>query len=166
MRLHRALDQVQSLRDLGASTAAGPRTAAPAGPAGAGALRESAERLAEVRAAARRRSVPAFAAPAVAAVFFVPAAVFLAWQLTTGVLPPSAFARLETGRPRAELAPLLPDRAFRYPPGHVRSAARPPDAVCAFYRSGRDLLNEVDFYRLCRRDDVLVAKDTMDAKRR
>ncbi|MEV7868404.1 histidine kinase [Streptomyces sp. NPDC088124] len=134
--------------------------------ADAGVPRESAERLAEVRAAARRRAVLAFAAPAVAAVFFVPAAVFLAWQLTTGVLPPSGFDRLEAGRSRAELAHLLPARAFPYPPDHIRSAARPPDADCAFYRSGRDLLNEVDLYRLCWRDDVLVAKDTMDANRR
>ncbi|KJK52199.1 hypothetical protein [Streptomyces sp. NRRL F-4428] len=159
MRLHRALDQVQSLRDLGASTAAGPRTAAPAGPAGAGALREPAERLAEVRAAARRRSVPAFAAPAVAAVFFVPAAVFLAWQLTTGVLPPSAFDRLETGRP----VPSSPRCSRTGRSGTRPAMSGPPPGRRT--RSARSTA-PADFYRLCRRDDVLVAKDTMDAKRR
>ncbi|MET9952492.1 histidine kinase [Streptomyces sp. NPDC006339] len=125
---------------------------------------ESAERLAKVRRAARRRSLVAFAAPVVAAAFFVPAAVHLAWQLTTGVLPPSRYDRLETGRPRTELAHLLPARPFPYPPDHVRSAPRPPTTHCDFYRSGRDLFGQVDLYRLCWFDDVLVAKDTLSAE--
>ncbi|MGW6913344.1 sensor histidine kinase [Kitasatospora sp. NPDC054939] len=124
---------------------------------------ESAERLAAVRRAARRRAVAAFAAPVAAAAVFVPAALYLAWQLTTGVLPPSRYDRLEPGRSRAELAHLLPDRAFPYPADRARSAPRPPDTDCAFYRSGRDLLNEVDLYRLCWSGDVLVAKDTVAA---
>ncbi|MFV8131138.1 sensor histidine kinase [Streptomyces syringium] len=128
-----------------------------------GAAPESTERLAAVRRAARRRTVAAFAAPVTAAAFFVPAAAYLAWQLTTGVLPPSRFDALEPGRSRAELGPLLPARTFPYPPDHVRSAARPPGTDCGFYRSGRDLLDEVDLYRLCWSDDVLVAKDTLEA---
>ncbi|MEW2579308.1 sensor histidine kinase [Streptomyces syringium] len=128
-----------------------------------GAARESTERLAAVRRVARRRTVAAFVAPVTAAAFFVPAAVCLAWQLTTGVLPPSRFDALEPGRSRAELAPLLPARTFPYPPDHVRSAARPPGTDCGFYRSGRDLLDEVDLYRLCWSGDVLVAKDTLEA---
>ncbi|MEU9375506.1 histidine kinase [Streptomyces sp. NPDC048255] len=126
---------------------------------------ESAERLASVRSAARRRSAAAFAAPVVAAAFFVPAAVYLAWQLTTSVLPPSRFDELTTGRERAELVPLLPARAYPYPPDHARSAPRPPGATCEFYRSGRDLLDEVDLYRLCWSGDTLVAKDTVPANR-
>ncbi len=69
---------------------------------------ESAKRLASVRSDARRRSAVALVAPVVAAVFFVPSAFYLAWQLTTSVLPPSRFDELTIGRPRAELAPLLP----------------------------------------------------------
>ncbi|MDT0548697.1 MULTISPECIES: histidine kinase [Streptomyces] len=124
---------------------------------------ESAKRLVSVRSAARRRSAAAFAAPVVAAAFFVPAAVYLAWQLTTSVLPPSRFDELTTGRPRTELAPLLPARAYPYPPDHARSAPRPPGARCEFYRSSRDLFHEVDLYRLCWSHNTLVAKDTVPA---
>ncbi|MGW7364912.1 sensor histidine kinase [Streptomyces sp. NPDC054841] len=126
---------------------------------------ESARRLADLRRATRRRSLAAFAAPVAAAAFFVPAAVYLAWQLTTSVLPPSRFDELETGRPRAELARLLPPRAFPHPPDHARSAPRPPGTVCEYYRSGRDLLDQVDLYRLCWAGDTLVAKDTVPASR-
>ncbi|MDT9690276.1 histidine kinase [Streptomyces sp. P9(2023)] len=126
---------------------------------------ESAERLAVARRAARHRSVAAFAAPVAAAAFFVPAAVYLAWQLTTSVLPPSRFDELPPGRPRTELAPLLPAHAYPYPPDHARSAPRPPGSDCEFYRSGRDLLDQVDLYRLCWADGVLVAKDTVPASR-
>lgn len=126
---------------------------------------ESAKRLASVRSAARRRSIAAFAAPAVAAAVFVPTAVYLAWQLTTSVLPPSRFDELTIGRPRAELAPLLPARTYPYPPDHARSAPRPPGATCEFYRSGRDLLDEVDLYQLCWSGNTLVTKDTVPASR-
>ncbi|MFJ8255032.1 sensor histidine kinase [Streptomyces sp. NPDC094466] len=128
-------------------------------------LPESAERLAHVRSDARRRSVVALVAPVVAAVFFVPSAVYLAWQLTTSVLPPSRFDELNVGRPRAELAPLLPDRAYPYPSDHARSASWPPGARCEFYRSGRDLFDEVDLYRLCWSGSTLLTKDTVPARR-
>ncbi|MEU8768147.1 histidine kinase [Streptomyces griseus] len=126
---------------------------------------ESAKRLASVRGEARRRSAVAFVAPVAAAVFFVPSAAYLAWQLTTSVLPPSHFDELSVGRPRAELAPLLPARAYPYPPDHARSAPRPPGTRCEFYRSGRDLLGDVDLYRLCWYGDTLSAKDTLRARR-
>ncbi|MFD4173875.1 histidine kinase [Streptomyces anulatus] len=128
-------------------------------------LPESAARLASVRSDARRRSALAFVAPVVAAVFFVPSAVYLAWQLTTSVLPPSRFDELAIGRPRTELAPLLPARAYPYPSDHARSAPRPPGARCEFYRSGRDLLDEVDLYRLCWSGGALLTKDTVPAVR-
>ncbi|WP_418955300.1 sensor histidine kinase [Streptomyces tritici] len=124
---------------------------------------ESARRLASARSAARRRFVAAFAAPVVAAAFFLPSAVFLAWQLTTSVLPPSRFDELTTGRPRAELDTLLPARAFRHPPDHARFAPRPAGARCEFYRSGGDLLHEVDLYRLCWSGDTLLTKDIVPA---
>lgn len=126
---------------------------------------ESARRLADVRSAARRRFVAAAVAPVVAAAFFVPAAVYLAWQLTTSVLPPSRFDELTTGSPRPGLAPLLPARPYPYPPDHARSAPRPPGTTCEFYRSGRDLLDQVDLYRLCWSGNTLVAKDTVPASR-
>ncbi|WP_406120856.1 histidine kinase [Streptomyces canus] len=126
---------------------------------------ESAKRLASVRSDARRRSAVALVAPVVAAVFFVPSAFYLAWQLTTSVLPPSRFEELTTGRPRAELAPLLPARAYPYPSDQARSASRPPGARCEFYRSGRDLLDEVDLYRLCWSGNTLLTKDIVPARR-
>ncbi|MFJ8753935.1 hypothetical protein ACIREO_32105 [Streptomyces sp. NPDC102441] len=79
--------------------------------------------------------------------------------------PPSRFDELTTGRPRTELAPLLPARPYPYPPGHARSLPRPPGTTCEFYRSGRDLLDQVDFYRLCWSDNTLVAKNTVPASR-
>ncbi|MCD9899388.1 hypothetical protein LUR56_03360 [Streptomyces sp. MT29] len=66
---------------------------------------------------------------------------------------------------RAELAALLPDRAYPYPPDHARSGPRPPGARCEFYRSGRDLLDDVDLYRLCWSGDTLLTKDTVPASR-
>nr|WP_234343745.1 ATP-binding protein [Streptomyces sp. WM6372] len=126
---------------------------------------ESAKRLASVRSDARRRSAVAFVAPVVAAVFFVPSALYLAWQLTTSVLPPSRFEELATGRPRAELAPLLPARSYPYPSDQARSASGPPGARCEFYRSGRDLLDDVDLYRLCWSGNTLLTKDTVPASR-
>ncbi|GGY17898.1 hypothetical protein [Streptomyces djakartensis] len=104
-------------------------------------------------------------APVVAAVFFLPSAFYLAWQLTSSVLPPSRFDELTIGRPRAELAPLLPARAYPYPSDHARSASRPPGARFEFYRSGSDLLNQVDLYRLCWSGNTLLTKDTVPASR-
>lgn len=151
--------------DPGTAPAPDPIGAMAPGTAPSTLLPRSAERLASVRSDARRRSALAFVAPVVAAVFFVPSAVYLGWQLTTSVLPPSRFDELTTGRPRAELAPLLPDRAYPYPPDHARSAPRPPGSRCEFYRSGRDLLDEVDLYRLCWSGDTLLTKDTVPAGR-
>ncbi|MFE9661044.1 hypothetical protein [Streptomyces sp. NPDC005955] len=73
---------------------------------------------------------------------------------------------MTTGRPRAELAPLLPARAYPYPSDHARSASRPAGARCEFYRSGRDLLGQVDLYRLCWSGDTLLTKDTVPVTRR
>lgn len=126
---------------------------------------ESTRRLADARRTAHRRSVAAFAVPTAAAAIFVPTAVFLAWQLTTSVLPPSAFDELAIGGQRTELASLLPARTYPYPPDHARSAPGPPGTTCEFYRSGRDLLEQVDLYRLCWSGNTLIAKDTVLAGR-
>ncbi|MFI1186507.1 sensor histidine kinase [Streptomyces californicus] len=141
-------------------------TASPQGEQGSAASpgpTESAARLAAARGAVRRRSVLAAAAPVLAAAFFVPAAVLLAWQLTTSALPPSRYEELTPGLTRSDVAPALPARAYPYPPDHARSAPRPPGTTCAVYRSGRDLLHEVDLYRLCWSADRLVTKDTVPA---
>ncbi|GHA92031.1 sensor histidine kinase [Streptomyces termitum] len=140
-----------------------PGRRAPAALPDPGAAPESARRLAEARRTARRRSALALVAPLAAAAFFVPAAGYLARQLTTGVLPPHRYDRLEPGRTRAELAPLLPARPFPYPPDHVRAAPAPAGARCEAYRSGPDLLHQVDFYRLCWSGGVLVSRDTIRA---
>ncbi|MER5964501.1 histidine kinase [Streptomyces sp. NPDC002057] len=130
-------------------------------PGDGGSASEAVRRLAQVRRSARRRLAAAFAVPAGAALFFVPAAVFLAYQLSTGVLPPSAYEELRVGRTRAELAGLLPARPFPYPPDGARSAHRPPGTECGFYRSNGNLLAEVDLYRLCWSGTRLAAKDVL-----
>ncbi|WP_439082733.1 sensor histidine kinase [Streptomyces sp. WL006] len=152
----------QTGEDSPASFAASVSPASFAAPAGSGPT-QSAARLAAVRRSARRRSALAAAAPVLAAGFFVPAAVLLAWQLTTSALPPSRYEELTPGLTRGEVAPALTARAYPYPPDHARSAPRPPGTTCAFYRSGRDLLHEVDLYRLCWSAGRLVAKDTVPA---
>ncbi|MGT2526130.1 hypothetical protein ACU4GG_02145 [Streptomyces nojiriensis] len=55
--------------------------------------------------------------------------------------------------------------AFPYPPDHAHSAPQPRGATCEFYRSGRDLLDRVDLYRLCWSDRTLLTKDTLRAHR-
>lgn len=72
---------------------------------------------------------------------------------------------MQPGRSRTGLALLLPARAFPYAPDHARTAPRPPGTTCEFYRSGRDLLDQVDLYRLCWTGDTLVTKDTVRTNR-
>ncbi|MET9434928.1 hypothetical protein [Streptomyces sp. NPDC006551] len=128
-----------------------------------GAAPESARRLKHVRRSARRRFAAVFAVPAVAAVFFLPAAAYLAHQLTTSVLPPSRYEEMRVGQSRTDVAHLLPPRPFPYPPDEAKAAPRPPGATCDFYRSSGSLLDEVDLYRLCYSGPRLVAKDTLAA---
>ncbi|MFJ5076328.1 sensor histidine kinase [Streptomyces sp. NPDC088553] len=131
------------------------------GPRTGGSASEAAGRLAQVRRSTRLRLAAAFAIPAGAALFFVPAAVFLAYQLGTGVLAPSRYEELHVGGTRAELAELLPARPFPYPPDDARAAPRPPGTECVFYRSNGNLLAEVDLYRLCWSGPRLAAKDVL-----
>ncbi|MFE4308944.1 sensor histidine kinase [Streptomyces sp. NPDC056517] len=137
------------------------RTKTGGGPHAGGSASEAARRLAQVRRSTRLRLAAAFAIPAGAALFFVPAAVFLAYQLSTGVLAPSRYEELHVGGTRAELAELLPARPFPYPPDDARSAPRPPGTECVFYRSNGNLLAEVDLYRLCWSGPRLTAKDVL-----
>ncbi|MFI5744597.1 sensor histidine kinase [Streptomyces sp. NPDC051644] len=127
-----------------------------------GAAPESARRLAHIRRSARWRFAAVFAVPTGAAVIFLPAVAYLAYHLATSVLPPSRYEELRVGRPRTEIAHLLPPRPFPYPPDDARSAPRPPGTTCEFYRSNGNLLDQVDLYRLCFSGSRLVAKDTLD----
>ncbi|MET9429893.1 histidine kinase [Streptomyces sp. NPDC003036] len=122
----------------------------------AGPVPESVRRRARIRRITRWRFAAVFAAPAAAAAVFVPSAVYLAYQLTGSVLPPSRYEELRVGTPRAELTHLLPARPFPYAPDT-------PGATCDFYRSNGNLLEEVDLYRLCYAGGRLVAKDTLEA---
>ncbi|MFD6973239.1 sensor histidine kinase [Streptomyces sp. NPDC059949] len=123
---------------------------------------ESARRLAAARRSTRLRFVVAFAAPAGVGLLMLASAAYLALQLTTCVLRPADFAALQPGQDRAELARLLPDRQFRYAPEAVTKARpAPPGAVCAYYRSNSNLLDEVDVYRLCYEGSRLTSKDVL-----
>ncbi|MEV3987320.1 histidine kinase [Streptomyces sp. NPDC049837] len=129
----------------------------------AGTVPESVRRRARIRRIARWRFAAFFAVPAAVAAVFLPSAAYLAYQLTSSVLPPSRYEQLRVGAPRAELTHLLPARPFPYAPDAVRSALRPPGTTCDFYRSNGNLLDEVDLYRLCYSGGRLVAKDPLDA---
>ncbi|MGW0424962.1 sensor histidine kinase [Streptomyces sp. NPDC003015] len=77
-------------------------------------------------------------------------------------LSPGDYGRLRLGESRAELASVLPERRIRKPPPVVTEPPAPRGAVCEYYRSGDGVLTFTDtLYRLCFRDDVLVAKDTL-----
>lgn len=96
-----------------------------------------------------------------------------------GLLPPGRRRpRLAADDGRAAALPLrrtgagsAPHRARPPAPGPgLPVPARPPPlrprpagADCEFYRSGRDLLDQVDLYRLCWPDGHLVSKDTLKA---
>ncbi|MFJ8668860.1 sensor histidine kinase [Streptomyces sp. NPDC093600] len=139
-------------------------TSARAEDATGGAAPEAARRLRHVQRSARRRFAAVFAAPALAAVVFLPAAAYLAHQLTTSVLPPSHYEEMRVGRSRADVAHLLPPQPFPYPPDEARAAPRPPGTSCDFYRSSGSLLDQADLYRLCYSGPRLVAKDTLPAR--
>ncbi|MGW5866478.1 sensor histidine kinase [Streptomyces sp. NPDC055239] len=122
---------------------------------------ESARQLSHVRRRARLRFAAAFAAPAGAALVFLPAAAMLAYQLSTCVLSPSDYERLRIGQQRHEFAHALPQRPYPYPSDHAREAPRPPGTTCTFYRSNSNPLDQADVYRLCYSGSHLIAKDTL-----
>ncbi|MFG2172862.1 hypothetical protein ACGFMO_16085 [Streptomyces niveus] len=122
---------------------------------------ESTRRMGDARRKVRLRFMAAFVAPAALALTTLPAAGYLAYQLATCVLHPSAYAGIQVGQERAEFAGLLPLQSYPYPSDAVRSAPRPAGTDCAFYRSNGNLLDQVDMYRLCFSGDRLVAKDVL-----
>ncbi|MFB8141621.1 sensor histidine kinase [Streptomyces parvus] len=122
---------------------------------------ESTRRMGDARRKVRLRFVAAFVAPAALALTVLPAAGYLAYQLATCVLHPTAYAAIHVGQERAEFADLLPLQSYPYPSDTVQSAPRPSGTDCAFYRSNGNLLDQVDMYRLCFSGDRLVAKDVL-----
>lgn len=77
-------------------------------------------------------------------------------------LSPEDYARMRLGESRAELASVLPERRIRKPPPVVTEPPVPAAAACEYYRAGDSVLTFSDtMFRLCFRDDVLVAKDKL-----
>ncbi|MFD3871222.1 sensor histidine kinase [Streptomyces sp. NPDC058623] len=77
-------------------------------------------------------------------------------------LDPGDYARIRPGQPRTELAAVLPARRISKPPPVVSEPPVPPGAACEYYRTGGNVLQLTNrMYRLCFRDDLLVAKDSL-----
>ncbi|MGW3085553.1 sensor histidine kinase [Streptomyces sp. NPDC001108] len=122
---------------------------------------ESARRMRDARREVRLRFAVAFVAPAALAATVLPAAGYLAYQLSTCILRPVDYAAVRIGQDRAELVRLLPPRGYRYPSDAARTVPRPYGSTCVFYRSNGSLLDQADLYRLCFSDGRLVAKDVI-----
>ena len=82
------------------------------------------------------------------------------FNASTSLLPDSSFDTMRIGTPRADLAPLLPDRTRTEDPDTVPP---PPGATCQYYSTRVNPLNSSanDLYRLCFKDGVLVSKDLL-----
>ncbi|MFF4324258.1 sensor histidine kinase [Streptomyces sp. NPDC001568] len=77
-------------------------------------------------------------------------------------LDPGDYARIRPGQPRTELTAVLPERRISKPPPVVREPPAPPGASCEYYRKGGNVLQLTNrMYRLCFKDDLLVAKDRL-----
>ncbi|MGW0394918.1 sensor histidine kinase [Streptomyces sp. NPDC003042] len=77
-------------------------------------------------------------------------------------LDPGNYARIRLGQPRVELVSVLPERRISKPPPVVFEPPAPQGAVCEYYRTGGSVFQLTDrMYRLCFRDDLLVAKDSL-----
>lgn len=80
----------------------------------------------------------------------------------TTSLPPADYARMRIGEQRADLESVLPSRRIKKPPPVVTEPAVPQDATCEYYRASDSPLQVTDtMYRLCFKDNELVAKDTL-----
>lgn len=124
---------------------------------------ESVRELAAARRSARFRFAAAFALPAGTALVMLASAAYLALRLSGCVLAPSDYAALRVGGDRADFANSLPLRQFPFVPDEMRTLPRPAGAVCEFYRSNGNLLEQVDVYRLCFAGSRLVGKDVLPA---
>ncbi|CAB38596.1 MULTISPECIES: histidine kinase [Streptomyces] len=119
--------------------------------------------LLRTRARIRRDARRAALIPAVlgAAIVAFLGGLYVFTSATTS-LAPEDYARIRVGETRADLAPALPERRIKKPPPVTSEPSVPAGTTCEYYRASSGLL---DFggamYRLCFKDDVLMAKDTL-----
>ncbi|MFC8000265.1 sensor histidine kinase [Streptomyces rochei] len=140
----------------GPADAARPATAAPWRSASRTALLRTRARL---RRDARRAALIPVVLGAAIVMFLVGLYVFT--SATTSVSPED-YAGIRVGETRDELTPVLPDRRIRKPPPVISEPSVPAGATCEYYRASRSLLDFGDtMYRLCFKDDVLMAKDML-----
>ncbi|MCJ1676383.1 histidine kinase [Streptomyces sp. APSN-46.1] len=122
----------------------------------------------EHRSARRRLGRTAAAAvlvPLCTSAFII--GVVRVWDTVTArqsVLAPQDYARLRVGRPRAEVAPYLPERQTTRRPAAPTPA--PQGAACEFYVQTGDPFDDRsgDIYRLCFRAGRLVSTDDYTGK--
>lgn len=77
-------------------------------------------------------------------------------------LHPDAYAQLQVGQTRQQIAPLLPPGSQDAPPPIIDVPPAPAETSCQFFQARAHALDlSQDMYRLCFRDDVLVAKDPL-----
>lgn len=142
-----------------------PRATAAIGDGNGGDTDESsavAEEFNQARHRVRRRFLAAVLTPVGLGVGLVAVLMGLyAYDTFNSTLPPDTFHRLELGTTRAAMAEYLPDRQVPER-GFGRQPVEPPGSTCEFYRSSAGFFPTVfDVYRLCFRDDRLVAKDVL-----
>ncbi|MGW0602035.1 sensor histidine kinase [Streptomyces sp. NPDC002776] len=127
--------------------------------------RRSASRtaLARARARVRRNARRAALLPVLLGAALVLALTGL-YVFTSAMtsLSPEDYSRLRLGESRQDLASVLPERRIRKPPPVVTEPPAPLGTACEYYRAADSVLSFTDtLYRLCFKDDVLVAKDTL-----
>ncbi|MCP2260582.1 Signal transduction histidine kinase [Streptoalloteichus tenebrarius] len=127
-------------------------------------LSESALRLREARQRVRRSFVVSVTTGVLITLGVISVTIgFMVYDASTSVLRPADFARLRVGQPRAEVEPVLPPRT-RVDHPTLPEPARPEGAVCRYYGTREDLFDgQVRLFRVCFRDDRLVAKDVLGA---
>ncbi|MGC9499300.1 histidine kinase [Streptomyces sp. WG7] len=119
--------------------------------------------LARARARVRRNARRAALLPVLlgAALVLALAGLYVFTSAMTA-LSPEDYGRMRLGESRQELASVLPERRIRKPPPVVAEPPAPQGAACEYYRAADSVLSFTDtLYRLCFKDDALVAKDTL-----
>ncbi|MFE2017878.1 sensor histidine kinase [Streptomyces sp. NPDC059499] len=143
-----------------------PAGALPAGASSAGSGQGAASGgLLRATAGLRRRFVVAVGLPlGLFACLAVAMLGYYAYGAASSVLPPSAYAQMETGAAADTVSRLLPSREMSDAPSEHRP--EPSGATCSYYRASADLFVTVDVYRLCFAHDRLVDKTELTAESR
>ncbi|MER5892030.1 histidine kinase [Streptomyces sp. NPDC001876] len=138
----------------------------PAGASSAGSGQGAASGgLLRATAGLRRRFVVAVGLPlGLFACLAVAMLGYYAYGAASSVLPPSAYAQMETGAAADTVSRLLPSREMSDAPSEHRP--EPSGATCSYYRASADLFVTVDVYRLCFAHDRLVDKTELTAESR